>query len=75
MIAMVLSGDEINPELKSLVANSREKSENRFNDVLSALKGKVLSFPMFITVTLYFRLVKLKFFAAHPNCDNLTNTL
>lgn len=73
MIAMVLSGDEINPELKSLVANSREKSENKFNDVLSALKGKVLSFPMFITV--YFRLVKLKFFAAHTNCDNLTNTL
>ncbi|KAK7144338.1 hypothetical protein R3I94_010681 [Phoxinus phoxinus] len=38
MTAMVLSGDEINPELKSLVANTREKSENKFNDVLSALK-------------------------------------
>lgn len=62
MITMVLSGDEINPELKSLVANAREKSENKFNDVLSALKGNVtvLSFLTFITV--YFHLlVKLKF--------------
>jgi len=42
MTTMVLSGDEIIPELKSLVANTREKSENKFNDVLSSLKGRVL---------------------------------
>lgn len=32
------SGDEINPELRDLVEDTRENSEDKFNDVLSKLK-------------------------------------
>ncbi|XP_052415226.1 IQ calmodulin-binding motif-containing protein 1 [Carassius gibelio] len=32
------SGDKVSPELKDLVADTREKSENKVNDVLSKLK-------------------------------------
>uniref|UniRef100_A0A673GZH7 IQ calmodulin-binding motif-containing protein 1-like n=1 Tax=Sinocyclocheilus rhinocerous TaxID=307959 RepID=A0A673GZH7_9TELE len=35
------SGDKISPELKDLVADTREKSENKVNDVLSKLKDLV----------------------------------
>ncbi|XP_043098063.1 IQ calmodulin-binding motif-containing protein 1-like [Puntigrus tetrazona] len=35
------SGDEMSPELKDLVADIREQSENKVNDVYSKLKGLV----------------------------------
>ncbi|KAK2888897.1 hypothetical protein Q8A67_014272 [Cirrhinus molitorella] len=35
------SGDAINPELKDLVADTRERNENKVNDVLSKLKDFV----------------------------------
>lgn len=45
--AMGPSGDKMSPELKDLVADSREKSENKVNDVLSKLKGKDNESPVF----------------------------
>lgn len=41
------SGDKISPELKDLVADTREKPENKVNDVLSKLKGKDYESPLF----------------------------
>ncbi len=37
----------MSPELKDLVADTREKSENKVNDVLSKLKGKDNESPVF----------------------------
>lgn len=45
--AMCPSGDQMSPELKDLVADTREQSENKVNDVLSKLKGKDNESPVF----------------------------
>lgn len=63
------SGDETNQELKRLVADTREKSENKFNDVLSKLKGKVNGSPVFSHIY-HCRISFIKtcyFFPVHPN--------
>ncbi len=56
--AMGPSGDRMSPELRDLVADTRDKSENKVIDVLSKLKGimQVLSFATFTNVE--FRLFK-----------------
>ncbi len=45
--AMGPSGDRMSPELRDLVADTRDKSENKVNDVLSKLKGKDNAIPVF----------------------------